>query len=87
MKAAVEYGKFLELNAHFLRLDLNDVNLREAVRLGIPIFIGTDTHTPGEFALIRFGVHTARRAWMEPSAVLNSYPLPKLLKTLSPTRH
>ncbi len=86
MKVAAEYGKFLELNAHFMRLDLNDVNLREAFRLGIPIFIGTDTHTPGEFALIRFGVHTARRAWLEPSAVLNSYPLPKLLKILHHSR-
>lgn len=86
MKVAAEYGKFLELNAHFMRLDLNDVNLREAFRLRIPIFIGTDTHTPGEFALIRFGVHTARRAWLEPSAVLNSYPLPELLQILRHSR-
>ncbi len=81
-KAATETGTALELNAHYLRLDLNDVHLRRAKELGVKIVIGTDAHVIPELDMMRFGVMMARRGWLEPSDVINTLPVTKLLKYL-----
>ena len=45
LKAARPIGKFLELNAHPSRLDLDDVHCAAAKELGVPIVISTDAHS------------------------------------------
>ncbi|MGI9518230.1 MAG: DNA polymerase/3'-5' exonuclease PolX, partial [Pirellulaceae bacterium] len=45
IEAASEHGKFLELNAHPMRLDLNDVNCMMAQEAGVKIVINTDAHS------------------------------------------
>ena len=70
--AAAANGKALELNSHFDRLDLNDVWLRKAKDAGVLISIGTDTHGEDGPAMIRFGLGTARRGWLEKADVLNT---------------
>lgn len=72
---AAETGTILELNAHPERLDLNDVHLRMARKVGVRIAINTDAHEAGQFGQIRWGVATARRGWIGAGEVLNAQPL------------
>ncbi len=79
MEKAVESGTWLELNAYWDRLDLNDVNLKVAKDMGVRISIGTDAHDIKGLHWMKFGVATARRGWLEPRDVVNTYSLKKLL--------
>jgi DNA polymerase (family 10) len=79
LAAAAESGVALEINAHPSRLDLDDVTARRAKELGIPISINTDAHTENDLDNLHFGVATARRAWLTPADVINSWPVDKLL--------
>ena len=72
---AAETGTIMELNAHPERLDLNDVHLRMARKLGVRIAINTDAHEAMQFNHIRWGIATARRGWMSADEVLNAQPL------------
>ena len=72
IEAAAAHGKALELNSHFDRLDLSDVWLRRAKEAGVLISIGTDTHHEDGPAMIRFGLGTARRGWLEKADILNT---------------
>jgi DNA polymerase (family 10) len=72
LAAAREHGKAMELNSHFDRLDLDDVRLRLAKDKGVRIGIGTDSHDADGPAMIRFGLGTARRGWLEKADVLNT---------------
>jgi DNA polymerase (family 10) len=84
---AKETGTAVELNAHQMRLDLNDVHLKKAKELGVKIAIGTDAHVLDELKSMRYGVATARRGWVEPKHVLNTFPVNKLLKALRRPQH
>jgi DNA polymerase (family 10) len=82
--AAKESGVILELNASPERLDLCDRHVKLARDRGMKIIISTDAHDPQHFKLMRYGVITARRGWMEKSGVLNTLPPQKLLSSLRP---
>jgi DNA polymerase (family 10) len=79
MDKAAQTGTWLELNAFWDRLDLSDVNLRVAKEMGIKTSIGTDAHDVQGLLWMKFGVATARRGWLEPRDVVNTYTLKKLL--------
>jgi DNA polymerase (family 10) len=83
-EAARRYGVILELNAHPERLDLCDRHVRLARERGIKIVISTDAHRPEHLGLMRYGVITARRGWLEKQDVLNTLPPHKLLESLRP---
>ncbi len=78
MEVAAETGTWLEINAYWDRLDLNDINARAAQELGARISIGTDAHDTKGLQWMKFGVATARRAWLESKDVVNTYTLNKL---------
>ena len=80
MKAAKRFGKALEINATFERLDLDDIHCRKAKEMGIPLAIGTDAHRLDQMWMITLGVAVARRGWLEPRDVLNALPLKEFLK-------
>lgn len=82
LRAAAETGVALEINAHWSRLDLDDVHARRARELGIPISINTDAHSEADFDVLFYGVATARRAWLEAKDVINCWQPEKLLKWL-----
>jgi len=82
IEAAAEYGKILELNAYYDRLDLDEFNLKKAKEKGVLIAIGTDTHYAHGFAMMRFGLGIARRAWLTKEDAINTLPLDKLLNLL-----
>lgn len=81
---AKECGVVLELNANPERLDLCDKHAKLARDRGMKVIISTDAHHPGHFAFMKYGVWTARRAWMEKKDVLNTLPPDKLLAALRP---
>jgi DNA polymerase (family 10) len=85
MRAALERGCFLELNAQPDRLDLNDAHCQMANELGLKVAISTDAHSVANLDLMRFGIDQARRGWLEPKDVLNTRPWPQLKKLLRRT--
>lgn len=82
MEAAARHGVAMEVNCWPERLDLNDVHIPLAREIGVPLVIDTDAHHPEHFALLKFGVATARRGWATPADVLNTLPLPQFLARL-----
>ena len=72
MKAAIERGCCLEVNAQPDRLDLTDAHCRLAKELGVRLAISTDAHSTHELDFMRFGVDQARRGWIEADDVLNT---------------
>jgi DNA polymerase (family 10) len=82
LATAAETGVAMEINAHPARLDLDDVHARRAVELGIKLSINTDAHSDTDMDLMHFGVSSARRAWVEPDDVINTWDIQKLFKWL-----
>jgi len=80
LHAAAETNTALEINAHPSRLDLNDVHVRRAVALGVPLVISSDAHDVDGFDVLRFGVATARRGWATAADVLNTRSADELLR-------
>lgn len=78
LAAASKANIALEINASPYRLDINDIYARRAIEMGIPLSINTDSHTPDDLALARFGVSVARRAWAQPDKVINTWPPEKI---------
>ncbi len=79
--AAAHAGTMLEINANH-RLDLNDLHARAARDAGVTLVINTDAHSAKDFASMKFGVLTARRAGLSKHEVLNTLSLTELLDRL-----
>lgn len=80
LKAAKETNTILEINSSPNRLDLKDINIRKAKRMGVKMIINTDAHRIEQLELIKFGIAQARRGWAEKKDVVNAQSLSKLLK-------
>jgi DNA polymerase (family X) len=78
IEAAARTGTMLEINASPDRRDLNEVHARAAAAAGVPIIINCDAHRVRGFSVARYGVATARRAWLTASDVVNTRPWPEL---------
>ena len=76
--AAAKAGTLLEINANPDRRDLSDVHAREAVRAGVKIVIDSDAHRPATLQNMRWGIATARRAWITKEDVANTRPWDEL---------
>jgi DNA polymerase (family 10) len=76
---AARTGTALEINGSPHRLDLAVERARLAVQLGCPVAINSDAHRTSEFDHLRWGVSQARRAWIEPAAVINTRSRAELL--------
>jgi DNA polymerase (family X) len=76
--AAKEHHVALELNSHWMRLDLRDTHLRAATLAGALISINCDTHEPADIDNIPYGILTARRGWVTPEMCINTWPAKKL---------
>jgi DNA polymerase (family 10) len=70
--AAARTSTFLEINANPDRRDLSDVNARAAVRAGVTLLIDSDAHRTRTLRNMRWGVATARRAWLSAADVANT---------------
>jgi DNA polymerase (family X) len=78
--AAARAGTMLEINANPNRRDLSDIHARGAVRAGVRILIDSDAHRTDTLQNMRWGVATARRAWLTAEDVANTQPWAELRK-------
>jgi DNA polymerase (family X) len=74
LDAAARTGTMLEINSNPDRRDLSDINARAAAAAGVPIAINSDAHRVGGFEVARYGIATARRAWLTAAQVVNTGP-------------
>jgi len=80
--AAAQHGKMLELNAHPMRLDLDDIACAAAKAHGIPIVIATDAHQTEGLDDMRYGILQARRGGLTKTDVANTLTWPQLKKRI-----
>jgi DNA polymerase (family 10) len=76
---AARTGTALEINGSPHRLDLAVERARRAAEFGCLLTIDSDAHKTAELDYVRWGVSQARRAWVEPGIVLNTWSRPRLL--------
>ena len=84
LDACAKHGVAMECNSYPDRLDLKDVYLRMCKERGVKVVISTDSHNTGNLAYIRYGVTTARRAWLTKAEVINTLPVNEFLDALRP---
>jgi DNA polymerase (family X) len=78
IEAAARTHTMLEINSAPDRRDLNDIHARAAAEAGVLILINSDAHSVRNLDLLRYGVATARRAWLTPEQVGNTRPWAEL---------
>ncbi|CAN5711981.1 DNA polymerase/3'-5' exonuclease PolX [soil metagenome] len=86
VEAAARMGTFLEINANPDRRDLSDVHARLAAERGVRIVIDSDAHGVERLANVRYGVATARRAWLTAVDVANARTFEQLQAIRKPGR-
>jgi DNA polymerase (family X) len=69
---AARTGTMLEINANPDRRDLSDIHARGGARAGVRILIDSDAHRTDTLANMRWGIATARRAWLSAADVANT---------------
>jgi DNA polymerase (family 10) len=75
IEAAARTGTFLEINANPNRRDLSDTYARAAAEAGVTLVIDSDAHGTDTLQVnMRYGVATARRAWLTAAQVANTRP-------------
>ncbi len=80
--AARETDTALEINANPHRLDLDDTHARQAIEMGIRLAVDTDAHSASDFDVLPFGILTARRGWVRPEDVINTWTTEQFLAWL-----
>lgn len=80
--AAKANGVALEINSQPHRLDLCDSHARLARDRGVKLIIDSDAHEIDALDYARWGILTARRAWLTRDDVINTRPLKAFLAGL-----
>ena len=80
--AAAANDTIIELNANPWRLDLDWRWWRRAAEKGVLCSINPDAHHVDQLAFAAHGVRIARKGWLTPAQVLNTRPLPEVLRWL-----
>jgi DNA polymerase (family 10) len=84
LDAAKKHGVAMECNAYPDRLDLKDIHLRMCKERGVKVVISTDAHSSTHFKMMKYGVITARRGWLEKKDVINTLGTAEFLAALRP---
>ncbi|MEO0202314.1 MAG: DNA polymerase/3'-5' exonuclease PolX [candidate division WOR-3 bacterium] len=85
-KKASERKVILEINAHYNRLDLNDLNILKAKQYSNKFSIGTDAHNRAGFYMMLFGVKLARKGLLKKEDIINTLELNELLNYIKSCR-
>jgi len=78
IEAAAATGTFLEINANPNRRDLPEAYARAAVEADVTIVVDSDAHGVDTLSNMRYGIATARRAWLTAADVANTRPWAEL---------
>ena len=78
----IKNNKWIEIDADPMRLDLPDSLVREAVKYGVKLTLGTDAHHIDGMNNMTFGVSVARRGWCEKKDIINCLNLSNFEKLL-----
>ena len=70
--SAINEEVALEINAQPTRLDLNDVLILEAKKMGAKFALNSDAHSIKQLDNMPFGINQARRGWLESDSVINT---------------
>ena len=84
--AAIEHNVALEINSHWMRLDLRDTHVRAAVEAGALISINCDDHHPSDYDNLIFGVMTGQRGWLTAEQCINTWDAGRLHEWLRSKR-
>jgi DNA polymerase (family 10) len=77
IEAAARTGTMIEINSAPDRRDMNEIHARAAAEAGVMVLIDSDAHGTNTLSNIRYGVATARRAWLTREQVANTRPWPE----------
>ncbi len=81
IEAAAKTGTFLEINSNANRRDLPDSYAKAAAEAGVTLVIDSDAHGVDTLPVtLRYGIATARRAWLTKEQVANTRSWPELDK-------
>ena len=80
IEAAARTGTMIEINSAPDRRDMNEVHARAAAEAGVMVLVDSDAHGTNTLANLRYGIATARRAWLTPEQVANTRPWPEFAK-------
>ncbi|MFL5821317.1 MAG: DNA polymerase/3'-5' exonuclease PolX [Solirubrobacteraceae bacterium] len=72
VEAAARAGTMLEINANPNRRDMSELHARAAAQAGAMIVVNCDAHGVESFRVARYGIATARRAWLTAGDVANT---------------
>jgi DNA polymerase (family X) len=86
-EAAARTNTMLEINGNPDRRDLSDSAARAAAAAGVMIVIDSDAHRTRTLANMRWGVATARRAWLTAAQVANTRSLAQLRRLRKQARN
>lgn len=75
-------SKWIEINADPMRLDLPDNLVREAVKVGVKLTLGTDSHHADMLKNMIYGVFVARRGWATRNDIINTKSLIEFKKLI-----
>ena len=84
VEAAAAAGTMLEINGNPNRRDLNEYHAGLAADAGVSICVNTDAHGVDTLANMRWGIATARRAWLTAAEVANTRTWAQFKKLLKP---
>ena len=76
--AAKQHDVALEINSGYPRLDLSETPARMAAQAGALLSLNTDAHSTPGLSERQWGLGIARRAWISPPSIINTWPLKKL---------
>ncbi|CAN5484163.1 DNA polymerase/3'-5' exonuclease PolX [soil metagenome] len=85
-EAAAAAGTMIEINSNPNRRDLSEQHARIAVDAGVMIAINTDAHQLKTLDYMRYGIATARRAWLGPDQIANTRSWTQFQKLRKPGR-
>jgi DNA polymerase (family 10) len=76
---AAEEGVIVEINSNPHRLDLDWREVIRAKARGVRFAVNPDAHHTDGYGDLRYGLGSARKAWLTPEDVVNTLPLDKAL--------
>ncbi|WP_077621304.1 DNA polymerase/3'-5' exonuclease PolX [Sediminibacillus massiliensis] len=86
IEKAKDTGTILELNANPNRLDLSWEWVKKAQEQGVKIAVNTDAHSYHTLEFMEIGIGTARRGWLSPGTVINTWSVDELKKIFGKNR-